>query len=304
MNLMMTNQSETVANIGLTTILNFGKEFTKSGLLLTVLFSIVVLLAAKKLVKTASCIMKKTVVKYGADAVTGYNFLNKVVEVLIYALAIILILNQFTAFDGVSTIFAASASVIGVAAALASQESMANFIGGVFLATMQPFKVGDLIVLTDKNITGTVADIGLRHTTIKTFDNTEMIIPNSTMNTAIIENKSSATHFTVRLVFGISYDSDVKRAMEIMREHAEKHPKMLDIRTEEDKAEGKPVVSVSCVNLGDFSVDLRVNVQTKTAADGAALSSDLRLSIKEAFEKEGINIPFPTMQIQTETSQK
>ena len=90
----------------------------------------------------------------------------------------------------------------------------------------------------------------------------------------------------MRLIFGISYDSDVKLAMKIMKEHAENHPKRIDIRTEQDKAAGVPAVSVSCVNLGDFSVDLRVNVHTKSAADGAALSSDLRMSVKEAFEKE------------------
>ena len=285
-------------------ILEIGTGFTKSGLVLTVVFAVVIFLLAKVLVKAIDRMLKRTVEKHGKDALTSYNFVNKVVTVLIYGFAIVLILNQFTAFDGVSTLFTAGASVFGVAAALASQESMSNFIGGTFLAIMQPFKVGDLIVLSDKNISGTVTDIGLRHTTIKTFDNTEMIIPNSIMNTAIIENKSSATHYTVRLVFGISYDSDVKRAMEILQEHAENHPKMIDIRTEEEKAEGKPAVSVSCVNLGDFSVDLRVNVHTKTAADGAALSSDLRLSVKEAFEKDGINIPFPTMQIHSETSQK
>jgi small-conductance mechanosensitive channel len=92
--------------------------------------------------------------------------------------------------------------------------------------------------------------------------------------------------------------------MKIIQEHAENHPLMIDVRTEQDKAEGKPAVSVACVNLGDFSVDLRVNVHTKTAADGAVLSSDLRMSVKEAFEKDGINIPFPTMQIHSETSQK
>ncbi len=285
-------------------ILDIGTGFTKSGLVLTVLFAIVIYFLAKALVKTVDRMLKKAVAKHGKDALTSYNFINKVVKVLIYGFAIVLILNQFTAFDGVSTLFTAGASVFGVAAALASQESMSNFIGGTFLALMQPFKVGDLIVLSDKNISGTVTDIGLRHTTIKTFDNTEMIIPNSIMNTAIIENKSSATHYTVRLIFGISYDSDVKLAMKIMKEHAENHPKMIDIRTEQDKAAGVPAVSVSCVNLGDFSVDLRVNVHTKSAADGAALSSDLRMSVKKAFEKEGISIPFPTMQIHAETSQK
>lgn len=277
--------------------LSIGSEFTKSGLILTVVYALVMFVLAKLLIRSANKIMKKIALSHGADFMTSYNFINKVIRVLIYSFAIVLILNQFTAFDGVSTIFTAGASVIGVAAALASQESMSNFIGGMFLATMQPFKVGDFIVLTDKNITGTVMDIGLRHTTIKTFDNTEMIIPNSIMNTAIIENRSSASYYTVRLEFGISYDSDVKKAMEILKEHAENHPLMLDTRTEQDKIEGASAVKVVCSSLSDYSVDLRVSVNTKTAAEGAMLSSDLRLSVKEAFEKEGIVIPYPTMQI-------
>ncbi len=278
-------------------LLSIGSEFTKSGLILTIVYAIVIFALVKLLTRSVDRIMRNAAEKHGSDALTSYNFINKVIRILIYSLGIVLILNQFTAFDGVSTLFTAGASVIGVAAALASQESMSNFIGGMFLATMQPFKVGDLIVLTDKNITGTVMDIGLRHTTIKTFDNTEMIIPNSIMNTSILENRSSASHYTVRLVFGVSYDSDVKKAMEILKEHAENHPLMLDMRTEQQKAEGISAVSVVCSNLSDYSVDLRVSVNTKTAAEGAALSSDLRLSVKEAFEKEGIVIPFPTMQI-------
>jgi len=278
-------------------ILSIGSEFTKSGLILTIVYAVIIFILVKLLVRSADRIMKNAASKHGADALTSYNFINKVIRILIYSFGIVLVLNQFTAFDGVSTLFTAGASVIGVAAALASQESMSNFIGGMFLATMQPFKVGDLIVLSDKNITGTVTDIGLRHTTIKTFDHTEMIIPNSIMNTSIIENRSSAGHYTARIVFGISYDSDVKRAMEILKEHAENHPLMLDVRTEQQKAEGVEAVSVVCSNLSDYSVDLRVSVNTKTAGEGAALSSDLRLSVKEAFEKEGIVIPYPTMQI-------
>ncbi len=286
-----------ISGNGIENLFLIGTEFTKSGLVLTLIYAAVILVSAKLFVKTLSRLMKKTALKHGTDALTTYNFIDKVVRVLIYSFALVLVLNQFTVFDGVSTIFTAGASVFGVAAALASQESMSNFIGGMFLATMQPFKVGDIIVLTDKNITGTVMDIGLRHTIIKTFENTEMIIPNSIMNTAIVENRSSAGHYTARIVFGISYDSDVKKAMQIIREHAQNHPLMLDIRSEQEILDGKSAVSVVCSNLGDFSVDLRVSVNTKTAGDGAALSSDLRLSVKEAFEKEGISIPFPTMQI-------
>ena len=286
-----------VSGKGIENLLMIGTEFTKSGVLLTVIYAAVIFVFAKLLVRTLSRLMKNTALKHGTDALTTYNFIDKVVRVLIYSFAFVLVLNQFTVFDGVSTIFTAGASVFGVAAALASQESMSNFIGGMFLATMQPFKVGDIIVLTDKGITGTVMDIGLRHTVVKTFENTEMIIPNSIMNTAIVENRSSAGHYTARIVFGISYDSDVKKAMEIIKNHAENHPLMLDVRTEEQKLNGTSAVSVVCANLGDFSVDLRVSVNTKTAGDGAALSSDLRLSVKEAFEKEGISIPFPTMQI-------
>ena len=301
---IIVKETGSVMENGIESVLSIGTGFTKSGLVLTIVYSVVVFLVIKKLIRMVNRIMDNAIEKRGAEVKTSYNFINKVVEVILYAFAVVLVLSQFTAFDGVSTIVTASASVIGVAAALASQESMANFIGGMFLATMQPFKVGDLIVLTEKNITGTVTDIGLRHTTIRTFENTEMIVPNSVMNTAVIENRSSASHYSARIVFGISYDSDVRKAMQIIRELAENHPLALDLRDEQAKLNNAPKASVVCSELSSYSVNLRVSVPVKNASDGAALSSDLRLSVKEAFENEGISIPFPTMQIHSGTSQE
>lgn len=295
LSLILTNTAETSV---FDTLMSFGTNVTKGGFILTALFAAGLLIAAKVLLKIVKRQMKRAAQKVGPEALTSYNFVNKVITIVVYAFVLILIMKQFTALRDISDFMLGVSGVVSAVIALASQETVANFVGGMFLALMQPFKVGDSIIIMDKNITGTVMDIGLRHTTLKTISNTVVIIPNSVLNTAVVENRSSETHYTARITFGISYDSDVNKAMRIIQEHAEKHPLMLDLRTEEQIEKKETPTPVICSNLGDYAVELRVTVQTKNIGDSFALSSDLRLSVKEAFEKEGIQIPFPTMQIQ------
>lgn len=295
LSLILTNTAETSV---FDTLMSFGTSVTKGGFILTALFAAGLLIAAKVLLKIVKRQMKRAAQKVGPEALTSYNFVNKVITIVVYAFVLILIMKQFTALKDISDFMLGVSGVVSAVIALASQETVANFVGGMFLALMQPFKVGDSIIIMDKNITGTVMDIGLRHTTLKTISNTVVIIPNSVLNTAVVENRSSETHYTARITFGISYDSDVNKAMRIIQEHAEKHPLMLDLRTEEQIEKKETPTPVICSNLGDYAVELRVTVQTKNIGDSFALSSDLRLSVKEAFEKEGIQIPFPTMQIQ------
>lgn len=293
--LIMTNTIEETNVIE--SVMSFGSNFTKDGLIATLIFAAGLLIVSKIVLRIVNRFMKNAAQKVGPEAVTSYNFVNKVIKIVVYAFVFILILKQFTAFEDLSNFMLGASGVISAVIALASQESVANFVGGMFLALTQPFKVGDSIIIVDKGITGTVLDIGLRHTTVKTLDNTVVIIPNSVLNTSVVENRSVETHYTVRLTFGISYDSDVNKAISIIQKHAENHPFTLDLRTQDQIESGVSATPVICANLSDYSVDLRVTVHTKNIADGIALSSDLRLSVKEEFEKEGISIPFPTMQI-------
>ena len=92
---------------------------------------------------------------------------------------------------------------------------------------------------------------------------------------------------------GISYDSNIDKAMKIIQKEAEKHPEFLDIRTEEEKKEKKPAVPVRVVGFGDSSVNLKAWIWTQNPGAAFRLGCDLNKSIKEKFDKAKIEIPFP-----------
>ena len=91
----------------------------------------------------------------------------------------------------------------------------------------------------------------------------------------------------------ISYDSNIKRALAIIKEEALKHPEFLDNRTEEEKNENKEPVIVRVIGFGDSSVNLRATIWAKDPASAYILGCDLNQSVKDRFEAEGIEIPFP-----------
>jgi small-conductance mechanosensitive channel len=92
---------------------------------------------------------------------------------------------------------------------------------------------------------------------------------------------------------GISYDSDIDKAMEIMRNEAMAHPKFMDHRSQEELDSGIPPVTVRVMGFGDSSVNLRAFVWSMDHSSGFVLKTDLNKSIKEQFDKQGIEIPFP-----------
>ncbi|MCU0822150.1 MAG: mechanosensitive ion channel family protein [Spirochaetes bacterium] len=150
----------------------------------------------------------------------------------------------------------AGAGVMAVVIGFASQQAFSNIISGIFIAIFQPFRVGDIIKFGDK--IGVVEDINLRHTVIRNFQNKRYIVPNSVISEETIENFHIGEEKTIKgVTIGISYDADIDQAMDIMRRVAEKHPFLLDARTEEEKKAGVHPVRVSVVGLGDFSVNLK-----------------------------------------------
>jgi small-conductance mechanosensitive channel len=92
---------------------------------------------------------------------------------------------------------------------------------------------------------------------------------------------------------GISYDSDIDRAFAIMREQAQAHPNFLDKRSEEEIQQGNDPIRTRVIGFGDSSVNLRARVWTKDHSNGFALKTALNKSIKEEFDKQGVEIPFP-----------
>jgi small-conductance mechanosensitive channel len=149
--------------------------------------------------------------------------------------------------------------------------------------------------LTIQNtLRGIVEDINLRHTIIRNFENQRIIIPNSIISNEILINSNYTDDKLCKFInVGISYNSDVDRAKEIMNEEVQNHHLNIDVRSEEDIDSGVPRVMVRVVMLGESSVNLRAWAWASDPQNAFIMECDLLESIKKRFDKEGIVIPFP-----------
>lgn len=192
----------------------------------------------------------------------------------------------------------ASTSLLVVVAGFAAQEALSNVINGLFISIFKPFEIGDRIKLVSNSISGYIEDISLRHTIVRTFTNSRIIVPNSVMNKEMIENtyyKDSRASMWIDV--NIGYTSDIKQAKEIMQRIIASHPLFLDIRTEKDIEAGKQAVPVSVRELGESGIALRATVWTNNIDDNFTACSDIRESIKEEFDLAGIEIPYNKLDI-------
>lgn len=234
---------------------------------------------------------KKKIKNHGDP--TNYKFFRYMILVLIYFIGGVLCLFAFPSLKGAAQTALGGAGVMALIAGFAAQEALANVISGIFIIIFKPFKVNDLIKITDTMI-GRVTDITLRHTIIKDFENKHIVIPNSIINKEKITNYDmSEQKICERIEIGISYDSDIDLAKKIIREECEKHPLILDNRSFEDKQKGEPIVKTAVIALGDSSVTIRAWTWEKNYDDSYQLRIDVLESVKKRFDKEGIEIPYP-----------
>lgn len=224
---------------------------------------------------------------------TNYKFFRHFVSGVIYIVGIGLAIFAIPSLRTISVSLFAGAGILAVIIGFASQHAFSNIVSGIFITIFKPFRVGDRITL-GVDLRGIVEDINLRHTIIRTFENKRVIIPNSVISDERIENASIEDEKICKYInFGISYDSNIDKAMKIMREEAEKHPNCIDNRTADEKKKKIPKVTVRVIGFSDSSVDLRAWVWAKNPADAFVLGCDLNKSIKEKFDKSKIEIPFP-----------
>ncbi|MTE25663.1 mechanosensitive ion channel family protein [Winogradskyella ouciana] len=224
---------------------------------------------------------------------TSFQFLRYIVLFGIYFTGIILCLLAFPSLKGLTQTALGGAGVLALIAGFASQEALSNVIGGIFIISFKPFRVGDLIKVTDTMI-GRVSDITLRHTVIRNFENKMIVIPNAIINKEKLINFDMGELKTCeRIEIGISYDSNIDLAKKIMQEECEKHPLILDNRTEQDIQDGKPIVRTALIALNDSSMTIRAWTWGRNFSDSFQLKIDVLESIKKRFDKEGIEIPFP-----------
>lgn len=224
---------------------------------------------------------------------TNYKFFKNTLSSLIYLLAISLSIYMIPSLRTLAIGLLAGAGIFAAIIGFASQAAFSNMISGVFIVIFKPLKVNDVVKIGSL-YHGIVEDITLRHTIIRDFENRRIIIPNAILGTETIINSNMNDMRIKRHVdFGISYDSDIARATRIIQEEAIAHPKQIDGRSEAEKTANIPEVVVRVIGFGDSSVNLKAYVWAEDQMSAFEMHCDLNRSVKERFDREGIEIPFP-----------
>lgn len=178
--------------------------------------------------------------------------------------------------------FIVLAGAFGIGIGFGLQNIVNNFVSGLILLFERPIKLGDMIMVDTE--WAYVKKIGLRSTTIETFDLSEIIVPNSDLISQKVTNWTlSSEQSRVVVAVGVAYGSDVERVLEILKECGRQHPKVLNT----------PEPSVLFTAFGDSSLDFQLRVWIADANIRLQIKSDLLRAIDEQFRLAGVEIPFP-----------
>ena len=219
---------------------------------------------------------------------TLFVFLSKFAQVVVLAVGSVFVLNSF----GVQTTsIVALLGAAGLAVGLALQGTLSNFAAGIMLIVFRPFKRGDYVSVSGQS--GTVKEISIFTTELGTPDNLQIIVPNGQVWGAPITNFSAYGTRRLDVTFGVAYASDLKQVEEVLAQVI-----AADKRIHQDPA---PVIKVS--NLNQSSVDFVVRIWCDSS-DLWTLRLDLNRQVKDNFDAQKIEIPFPTTTIVQQSSQE
>ena len=233
-------------------------------------------------------LMVGLIIIIGMRVIGLQKFLMSVLSAAMY-LILILIAADKLGFNPTSLI--ALVGSAGVAVALSLQESLSNFAGGIIIMLMKPFRVGDYIVTTTSGIEGTVKVIGLIYTSLLTPDNRMVVIPNGGLANSSITNVTAEDKRRLELLINISYESDLRKAKELLLEVIDSHPMALH-------EEGQ-MPQVFVWELGDSAVGLGGRVWTRRG-DYWNDRFEIREEMKLNFDQEGIEIPYQKVDVRVE----
>jgi small conductance mechanosensitive channel len=242
--------------------------------------AILVWLIGGWVIKVIARVVKSTLDKGGTDA-SLKPFLSGIVNGLLKVMLVITVLGML----GIEmTSFIAIIGALGLAIGMAMSGTLQNFAGGVMILVFKPFKVGD--VLEAQGYVGTVSQIQIFNTIMKTPDNKTIIIPNGGLSTSSMINYSTEPKRRVDWTIGVGYGDDLDKAREVIK-------RLCD---EDDRILKDPEVFIAVSALADSSVNFAVRAWVN-APDYWGVHFQLNEKVYKTFANEGLNIPFPQMDV-------
>lgn len=210
------------------------------------------------------------------------QFMAHFLSVFLYVIVFLAFMKSLN-FDVDSYIVGVSA-IIGLVLGLGLQDTFTNITAGIWIAVIRPINMGETVVLSGQ--TGKVSSIGIMSTNLLTADNQLIIIPNKLVWGSSIVNMTRMPTRKAAVDVGISYSSDLEKAIKIALDLMKSNPLVLQ----------DPEPTVITTELADSSVNLQLGVWTKTG-DLRTVKNALTSGILEAYNKEGIEIPFPQLDV-------
>lgn len=172
--------------------------------------------------------------------------------------------------------------MLAIVIGLAAQASLGNVFCGFMIMVTRPYEIGDRVEIGSD--TGYVTDVSLQYTVLRTYLNENVVIPNSLISSSRIKNYSRITGASYPIEISVAYGSDLEKAKGIMQDIVFHHPKFY--------GDSAPTVLVK--EAGDYGITLKVVVITKSPDENPVACSECLQQIIQTFQKEKIEIPFPT----------
>jgi small conductance mechanosensitive channel len=242
--------------------------------------AILIILAGKFIANKVKKVSRKAMERAKVDEMVG-KFLG---DLIYYALFIISIVVALNTLGMRTTSIAAVIGAATLAIGLSLQNNLSNLGSGVMILMTKPFKVSDTVEIG--GITGMVDKVSIFNTRLKTPDNKVVYMPNAKITGSEIINYSAEENRRLDIVVGIGYEDDIKLAKDILKKIAESDARVLK----------EPAIFIGVLNLGESGIDIGLRVWVNNG-DYFTLKCDILEKIKEEFDKNGISIPYPQMDI-------
>ena len=244
-----------------------------------------IFLAGWWLAKLAARLTKNAVKKGRADPLVA-GFIGSLVKAVVLMVTAVSAVAQLQI--NINSLIAALGAA-GLTASFALQGSLSNLVSGMQIIFTKPFKMGDYLAFGGYE--GTVKRIEILYTVLATFDNKDVIVPNSKITGDVVVNFTTNGTRRLDLSYGVSYSADLQKAKRLLRKLAEKDDRVLDVP--------EPVIAVG--ELKDSSVTLVMKLWCKQE-EYWNLYFAMQEAVKLAFDKAGVPIPFPQLDVHLDRS--